>query len=780
MKHQHPLQTKKTIPPSQPQSESVRSSTHPVEELQGAIGNQAVNQLLATQPRLQAKPLFRGLSRELVIQPKLTIGAVGDKYEQEADRVAEQVVSHINTPENSTIQRQEILTEEDDDDTELRMKPTVQHLSDQNGLAATPELETTIQQEKGSGQPLEAPIRQPMEKAFGVDFSAVKIHSNSQSDLLNKAINAKAFTTGTDIFFRQGEYNPSHRFGQELLAHELTHVLQQNPNQSNSIRLSKIKPNLIQRYLYVGGEEYEESGQEDTQITDENRKLLDISDPNYRQILFGVRITDFDSAWRQVKPLIPDYQRLSRSEKKEIKNRLKKWIDRADEVDYRSFGGKVSIGLGTRSDNRKYKTWQDVATALVGEQKAKANKTREKELANTVRKDPRLRSDLAEAMKTFHAWIESQITIGKFRTTIWTDLQRNRGKFSYFYRGSQIKSRLQNPENNKLSSNFAVMHDVMFYLQKQKLVDAFGAAPAPKRGHIHMPGEQSKTAYVGAASFEKSGQHALIESNPFVKAARARNLPLGAGPSNTTDFLMVFAGLAGFSAQQKEALAWAAFVFWNHKFTQIQATRHTFHEIMDVASLRTGGEVRYDPDAANPYDVGYAREDMSRIEQPAVENSFQSSIGLTLSLQIMRQLKQKAYFSQVLSLEQLKAMTAQDIAELASELNRPIWDMQNRVTLAISIKKVQLGGRTLSNLAIQLQRCPEIIKPLTENEDYQNEIAETLEFNIRLVKHAIALAAKPIGKREDRGKAMNALDLAFQPIAKSAEETRARRVNPFI
>jgi hypothetical protein len=232
--HLNPIQ--KVIAPPQPQTAIAQHSPHPIEQLQSAIGNQAVNQLLASQPRLQAKPMFRGLSHELLIQPKLAIGVVGDKYEQEADRVAEQVVSQMNAPENSAIQRQEMLKEEnDDDDIELRMKPIVQRLSDADGMTAAPELETSIEQAKGSGQPLADVIRQPMERSLGADFSEVKVHTDDRSHQLNRSIQSKAFTTGRNIFFRQGEYNPGSRGGQELIAHELTHVVQQNGRHNSKV-----------------------------------------------------------------------------------------------------------------------------------------------------------------------------------------------------------------------------------------------------------------------------------------------------------------------------------------------------------------------------------------------------------------------------------------------------------------------------------------------------------------------------------------------------------------
>ncbi len=90
-----------------------------------------------------------------------------------------------------------------------------------------PEVETAIQQKRGKGQALDSRRRVQMESAFGTDFSGVQVHTDGEADSLNQALNARAFTTGQDIFFRQGEYNPGSSAGRGLLAHELTHVLQQ-------------------------------------------------------------------------------------------------------------------------------------------------------------------------------------------------------------------------------------------------------------------------------------------------------------------------------------------------------------------------------------------------------------------------------------------------------------------------------------------------------------------------------------------------------------------------
>jgi hypothetical protein len=112
---------------------------------------------------------------------------------------------------------------------------------------AAPELEQSIQQARGGGQAIDKGVQGQMESAFGVDFSGVRVHTDIQADTLNRELSASAFTTGQDIFFRQGAYNPDSSTGRELIAHELTHVVQQNGDK-------------IQRKLTVGqpGDKYEQ------------------------------------------------------------------------------------------------------------------------------------------------------------------------------------------------------------------------------------------------------------------------------------------------------------------------------------------------------------------------------------------------------------------------------------------------------------------------------------------------------------------------------------------
>jgi hypothetical protein len=161
------------------------------------------------------------------IQAKLTIGEPGDKYEEEADTVAAQVVSQINTPQPQETPASETVQPYQDIQPKISPKFMVQRQSAEGGISASPEIESSIEGARGSGQPLADSIREPMEGAFGADFGGVKVHTDATSDQLNQSIQAKAFTTGEDIFFRSGTYDPGSQGGQELIAHELTHVVQQ-------------------------------------------------------------------------------------------------------------------------------------------------------------------------------------------------------------------------------------------------------------------------------------------------------------------------------------------------------------------------------------------------------------------------------------------------------------------------------------------------------------------------------------------------------------------------
>lgn len=94
--------------------------------------------------------------------------------------------------------------------------------------AVAPSTETHIKSSAGGGNKLDAATQAQMEAGFGADFSQVNIHTDSHAVRMNKELGAQAFTHGKDIYFNEGKYNPESKEGKHLLAHELTHTIQQN------------------------------------------------------------------------------------------------------------------------------------------------------------------------------------------------------------------------------------------------------------------------------------------------------------------------------------------------------------------------------------------------------------------------------------------------------------------------------------------------------------------------------------------------------------------------
>jgi hypothetical protein len=169
--------------------------------LQRSIGNRATTQLL--QPVLQAK---------------LKLGPAGDKYEQEADRVSEQVVGSLDSAAQSEGVQRDV-----EEDEMIQGK----EMHGPEGGDVDQSVQQQIDTARGQGQPLDEGVRRSMEDGFSADFSKVRVHTGQQADTLNRSLNAKAFTVGSDLFFRSSEYNPGSKEGQKLIAHELTHTVQQ-------------------------------------------------------------------------------------------------------------------------------------------------------------------------------------------------------------------------------------------------------------------------------------------------------------------------------------------------------------------------------------------------------------------------------------------------------------------------------------------------------------------------------------------------------------------------
>jgi flagellar biosynthesis GTPase FlhF len=226
------------------------------------------------------------------IQKKLKTGTVGDKYEVEADKVADKVVNKTATAPNgliqskseeevqqkpisetiSAIQKQEMkdddnkaqkkemkeeesvqkkeeeevqnkeikeeepvqkMEEEEVQSKEMKEEEPVQKMEEEEvqkketATEGKSEIESRLKKTKGNGSPMGKGIKLEMENSFGANFSSIRIHTDSNAVSMCQEMGAQAFTNGSDIYFNKGKYNPNSAAGKQLLAHELTHTIQQ-------------------------------------------------------------------------------------------------------------------------------------------------------------------------------------------------------------------------------------------------------------------------------------------------------------------------------------------------------------------------------------------------------------------------------------------------------------------------------------------------------------------------------------------------------------------------
>ncbi|WP_272863602.1 DUF4157 domain-containing protein [Aureisphaera galaxeae] len=192
-------------------------------------------------------------SKTPFIQKKLAIGSSNGPLETEADRVADKVVGmsegnvSVGTQSGALVQRKCTDCEKEGG---IQMKASSQG---RDGGMASSALTQQIQSSKGGGNAMDASTQTFMESRFGADFSDVKIHTDSQAVQMSRDLNAQAFTVGNDIYFNEGKYDPATYQGKHLLAHELTHTIQQGGIQRKMIQAKKDKKPKKPKRINVWG-----------------------------------------------------------------------------------------------------------------------------------------------------------------------------------------------------------------------------------------------------------------------------------------------------------------------------------------------------------------------------------------------------------------------------------------------------------------------------------------------------------------------------------------------
>lgn len=241
------------------------------------------------QQQQKSNSSFSGHSKGLFfncapIQAKLTVNSPNDKYEQEADSVADQVVNDLsysssilgNNPKSdvkstsgisnflsyktpSSVNSSHVQAkcaeceaeEKNNQSEEIQRKPgaNLSFPADQSSHkilqakdsssqqpAVSSNISNQLNNSTGRGNPIPQKAKTEMEQGFGMDFSQVRIHTDSQAQNMSQDLGAQAFTYGSDIYFNSGKFAPNSKQGKKLMAHELTHVVQQRGKVNSTIQ----------------------------------------------------------------------------------------------------------------------------------------------------------------------------------------------------------------------------------------------------------------------------------------------------------------------------------------------------------------------------------------------------------------------------------------------------------------------------------------------------------------------------------------------------------------
>lgn len=226
----------------------------PTGHLQRSVGNQGTKGLIATS-------LGFDFAKISILQSRSMVSQSGDTCEQEADRVAEKVMrmsvpnaigSTLNDENRNAQKCATCGMEKEKERIKISRKS-----SDVDNPGITDQVMNNVNNARSSGgSSLDTSTKEFMESRFGFDFSKIRIHTDERAARSAHTINALAYTLGNDVVFGSGQYSPDTLDGRRLLAHELTHVIQQRTEarhvEANMHSLTQA-PVSIQRKLVLAG-----------------------------------------------------------------------------------------------------------------------------------------------------------------------------------------------------------------------------------------------------------------------------------------------------------------------------------------------------------------------------------------------------------------------------------------------------------------------------------------------------------------------------------------------
>ncbi|WP_373518861.1 DUF4157 domain-containing protein [Pricia sp.] len=203
--------------------------------------------------KLQEKPIFESDKKRVVQKSPIKIQRQTEEEPLDEENAIQESKEEIQRQTDT--ETDEVSSDEEEIQRKCTSCSKEDHLQRDPGVSETVDtsnsIETSLRSSKGGGYSIPNAYREQIEQFFGADFSGVRLHTDSSAVQMNKNLNAQAFTHGSDIYFNRGKYDTESQTGQKLLAHELTHVIQQTESKPiiNKKAAISIIPNanLIQR-----------------------------------------------------------------------------------------------------------------------------------------------------------------------------------------------------------------------------------------------------------------------------------------------------------------------------------------------------------------------------------------------------------------------------------------------------------------------------------------------------------------------------------------------------
>lgn len=165
--------------------------------------------------------------------------AESESFNTSKDSIGNEVMQQQSSNTENSIQKkeEEEIQEKEEEDSESSLRKSADY--DTEGSSG---IENSLASSKGGGDPLPSDTQSEMESGFGADFSGVRVHNDSNAVQMNQDLGSQAFTNGSDIYFNEGNYDTESDSGKHLLAHELTHTVQQGASPSSDTVQQKEKP----------------------------------------------------------------------------------------------------------------------------------------------------------------------------------------------------------------------------------------------------------------------------------------------------------------------------------------------------------------------------------------------------------------------------------------------------------------------------------------------------------------------------------------------------------